>query len=370
MFIPSSSKNDILLIRLDSIGDFILWLDSAKGYRILYPRQKITLLANDAWAGIARKLPYWDEVWELDKRRFYYDPLYRLKNLVKIRKAGFKIVIQPRYSRDFFVEDAIVYVSGAAQKIGFAGDCSNIEKWQKRISDKWYTTLVPASDAPLMELCRNAEFMRGIGLKDFVADVPNLPFDLDIVSFSKSFPEKFYVLFPGAREFFKQWPAQRFGLLAEKIYGETGMVGVICGGASEVKTASVVLANSSARLLNFAGKTTLEQLTGLIKNARFVISNDSVAIHIAVATNTPSVCILGGGHYGRFVPYVVKQQTTKNLPIVVTHKMDCFNCNWTMPCLPRGANNITVPCIAKIKVRQVWEEVKRIINNYNLEEEA
>jgi len=60
-----------------------------------------------------------------------------------------------------------------------------------------------------------------------------------------------------------------------------------------------------------AGKTTIAQLVELIRNASLLIGNDSAAIHMAAATQTPSVCILGGGHYGRFLPYQPESRETE-----------------------------------------------------------
>ena len=48
---PSPQQNKlelVLLIRQDAIGDFIIWLDTAKEYRKLYPQEeyKIILVGN------------------------------------------------------------------------------------------------------------------------------------------------------------------------------------------------------------------------------------------------------------------------------------------------------------------------------------
>ena len=157
------AENKILIIRLDAIGDFILWLDSARHFRKIYPDKKIILLGNKVWTDLAKKLPYWDEVWPLDRQKFYRNLLYRLKLLGKIRKAGFDVVIQPTFSRELLYGDAIVRISGAREKISSVGDCSNIEAIEKKISDQFYTRLIPVNPQPLMELKRNAEFMCGLG---------------------------------------------------------------------------------------------------------------------------------------------------------------------------------------------------------------
>ncbi|MBT4662351.1 MAG: lipopolysaccharide heptosyltransferase family protein, partial [Candidatus Marinimicrobia bacterium] len=41
----------VLLIRQDAIGDFVMWLDTAKEYRELYPSEnnRIVLVGNAVW---------------------------------------------------------------------------------------------------------------------------------------------------------------------------------------------------------------------------------------------------------------------------------------------------------------------------------
>ena len=72
------------------------------------------------------------------------------------------------------IGDSLVRASGAKQRIGSAGDLSNISDFEKSISDCWYTHLVPSSSAPVSELERNAEFLHSVGLRDFQAKIPSI----------------------------------------------------------------------------------------------------------------------------------------------------------------------------------------------------
>jgi ADP-heptose:LPS heptosyltransferase len=149
------------------------------------------------------------------------------------------------------------------------------------------------------------------------------------------------------------WPAIDFAALINEIKTKTGILPALCGGPNEFELCQQVIRTSGlANLKNFAGKTKLTELVELIKHAQFVFANDTSAIHIAAATGSPSVCILGGGHYGRFLPYEIETKLeTANLPKIAIHKMDCFNCNWHCSLIKQ--NTDTVPCVKNVQVGEV-----------------
>ena len=107
-----------------------------------------------------------------------------------------------------------------------------------------------------------------------------------------------------------------------------------------------------------AGKTELTELSGLLSLSQLTISNDTGAVHLAAAIGTPMVCILGGGHFGRFVPYPKLSGQTNSLKVVY-HKMPCYGCNWE--CIYPLKKNEPAPCITKISVDAVWEKVKPLL---------
>ena len=81
--------------------------------------------------------------------------------------------------------------------------------------------------------------------------------------------------------------------------------------------------------IDLVGKTSLVELVELLRNALLVLSNETSAVHIGAAVGAPVICILGGGHFGRFLPYVVeKPEPSRPTPIVVVQPMSCFGCNW------------------------------------------
>jgi ADP-heptose:LPS heptosyltransferase len=227
---------------------------------------------------------------------------------------------------------------------------------QKIISDRWYSKLLPATSKPLMELQRNAEFMNGLGLRSFTTDKPLLSPLTDL-------PDKlvikhpYYIIFPGTSLPGKKWPTSKFGELMLKLSALNDGLAVLCGSWKERVLCDQVIAISGMKALNMAGKVSLPELVEMIRGAKYLVGNDTAAVHIAAAVGTPSVCILGGGHYGRFLPYAT--ETDKQVsPIPITHQMDCFNCNWQ--CTQPHRKGDAVPCISNIRVNQVFEAVEKI----------
>jgi len=352
----------VLIIRIDAIGDFILWLDSAQHFKRIYPDKNIILLGNHSWADLANRLPFWDEVWELDRHKFSRNPRYRFLLLKKVRKAGFEVVIQPVCSREFPYGDAVVRISGAQEKIGSAGDYSNIHAIEKRMGDHFYTRLIPTNPQPLMELKRNAEFMCGLGI-NVKAGLPDLMPVLKGVKNPLHHVSGYYVLFPGAGRRIKQWPISRFAVLSDKIYRQCALTAVICGSPDEQDLAESLIPQRETPFINMTGKTNLIGLAAIIQGASFLVGNDTSAIHLAAAVSTPALCILGGGHYGRFMPYDVEPEDKRPLPIPVIHKMDCFGCNFR--CRYPYPKNGPVPCIQKISVDDVLAALQPLIKTLN-----
>jgi ADP-heptose:LPS heptosyltransferase len=110
-------------------------------------------------------------------------------------------------------------------------------------------------------------------------------------------------------------------------------------------------------ITNLIGATSLSELASIIKGARLLIANETSAIHIAAAVSTSAICVLGGGHYGRFMPYRIEVETDRPMPVEVIHQMDCFGCNWQ--CIYDVSPGHPMPCIERISVEDVWEAIEK-----------
>lgn len=340
----------LLLVRLDLIGDFIIWLDAAKEIKKLYPDKRIVLYANATWAQLATYLAYWDEVVSVDMARLRDDELYRLKLLCGVHLRGFGITIQTTYSREY-ASDLVVRASCASQRIGHLGDANNISPEDKAITDTWYTRLVQHGTRPVAELNINAQLIRALGQTQFKSRMPSigtlaqLPVELKIDA-------RYCVLVPGASWGPKMWPISNFAEVAARINKEMGLKIILCGTQAERSICSQVADLSGIDAINLSGQTTLVQMIEIIRQASLLVANDSASIHIAAATRTPAVCILGGGHFGRFLPYQPEIKDTDHIgPLVVFHEMDCYGCRWK--CKYSLSSGEAVPCVADVVVGRV-----------------
>ena len=127
---------------------------------------------------------------------------------------------------------------------------------------------------------------------------------------------------------------------------------VLCGSDREKELCDRIIQKSGEKnSLNYAGKTSLIELVELIRGAQILLSNETSAVHIAPLVNTKSICIVGGGHYGRFLPYPNQLQAKK--PVVAVEELSCFGCNWK--CTINHLSDKCRPCVENIKVEHVLE---------------
>ena len=349
----------VLLIRQDAIGDFVIWLDTAKEFRYLYPSEKykIVLVGNALWYGLAKALPYWDEVIPVDIKQFKTIFSYRWNLLKQVRNLGAQIAIQPTFSREFYHGDTLVRASGAPTRISSEGDMSNRNWLKKKLADGWHTKLIPASTQMMTELERNAEFFQRLSKKPHFISYPkfNLPGLVSSVNWEN---QEYYVLFPGVSEALRQWPVECFAEIANRIYDQTGLTGILDGAPNE-KPLAESIQNISRASLEWAG-TMLDELPELLKYAKFVVSGETSAVIIAAAVETPVICVLGGAYFGRFLPY--PELTGQEIVLeTVSYPMSCYGCN--AKCVYPLKTNEPAPCLSNISVDAVWEKVVPLLTS-------
>ena len=359
---PSPQKNQlevVLLIRQDAIGDFVMWLDTAKEYRELYPSEnyRIVLVGNAVWFDLAKGLPYWDEVLPINVKKFKTFSSYRRNILRKVNSFGAQIAVQPTFSREFYHGDSLVRASNAFHKVSSVGDMSNRNWLKKTLADGWHTDLIPASTQIMTELERNSEFFSGISGKTHKVLYPKL--DIPQIETSSNWAKReYYVLFPGVGAAIRQWSVESFAEIANRIYEATGLDGILDGAPNEKPLAESIQDLSKAPL-EWAG-TRLGELPELLKYAKFVVSSETSAVYIAAAVETPVICVLGGAYFGRFLPYP-ESAGQKIVLTTVSYPMSCFGCN--ADCVYELDKNEPAPCISNISVDVVWQEVEKIIED-------
>lgn len=366
-------REDIALLRLDAIGDFIIWLDSAKEYRNMFPKARIVLICNKCNKMIAEKLDIFDEVISVSMDRFSVEDTYKKEIEKSFKSLHFKTLIQAVYSRTIEM-DILAAMIPATEKIAMEADESKnnlsrfiVRKSTKKMADAVYSRRIVSDDKQKMELIRNADFVRRLGKEDFKADIFCLPIMKEYVELPEG---EYFLVFPGASSHKRQWSPDNFAYVIKIILEKTGYCGVLCGAEKETEIAEEVIKKVGViekdRLLNKAGKTTLPELVEYIRNAVFVITNDTSGVHFAAATGTPAVCIAGEHNKGRFLPYQLeKSKENKRLPIICNAGMKCAGCTYTRRdwrCLWNVIIKKHFLCVERVEISAVEKAVQSILD--------
>ncbi len=307
----------VLLLRNDSIGDYLLfrpWLRLLAA-EVRGRGQRLTLAANALWAPLARAwdADCFDEMLVVEFGRFQTDMAYRVEVLRGIGAAGYGEVICPLHVREPAVENFFRYLA-APVRVGSQGE-HRPEAWFQSIDHEGYTQLLPTVREVLFEYDRNGEFYKNWLVafgRAATATAARPPLYLpvaaaDVARFRALDGRPAIVLFPGASARQKRWPTGHFAWLAQALHQRYGghYRLIIAGSAADGEHAQCIQAAAGVAVLleNLCGQTNLPELAALLGQASLLISNDTVAAHLAVQLGTPCLVVLMGENYGKFFPY-------------------------------------------------------------------
>jgi ADP-heptose:LPS heptosyltransferase len=142
--IDSSGVRNVLIVRLDEIGDFVMFTSALRGLRELFPGAHITLVVNLLVLNLIEPCPYADVKlgFDIGVRRALR-PLVLAGRAMRFarslaRRTPFDLTILPRWGTDAYFATFLAFFSGARWRVGFS---ENSEP-SKRIVNRGFDRLL------------------------------------------------------------------------------------------------------------------------------------------------------------------------------------------------------------------------------------
>ena len=320
-------KNHLIIIRLDDIGDYVLFRNALENIRTSgkFRNWKITLIGNLVWKELCLKLDnaFFDESLWIDKKQYFHSPGFRKELARHLNELGAELVWIPARTRHFFLEDCLASLI-PAEKIVTSGN--SFSQYPSKIERNFIESL-GYEPIEVFENFHDWEFNKEVCFR-FSGSTRKHNFLFPALEpYQPELKKPYVVLFPGGSAGSKRWPAQGFTRLAKNIFQHfSGMRIVLAGSEADSMLANQI--EDGAKLekgavLNLTGKTNLYELCQVLAGAEVLISNDTSAAHMAALLKIPVVVPANGNKYGRFFPYpstfekvkaIYPPDSLKNLP--------------------------------------------------------
>lgn len=344
----------LLFLRTDSIGDNVLAAAMLPPLREHFADSEIVVLCQAHIAELYESSPHVDRVLTYVDGRLRSDAEYRHAKLCELNDEAFDLLLNTVYSRDP-INDLLALGSGAAETVAFRGDLCNISAELRDADNLDYTRLLESDEAWMTELDRHRDFLAGLGI-----EAPELEplvwttdedeaFAAELLAAESIDPDAAIAVFPGAQSPWRVWPHY-----AEVLREFAEYPIIVFGAPSDAPMTAQICSDFQGRSVDLAGRTTLRQMAALMRRCRVYLGAESAGVHFASAVGLRNVVLVGGGHFGRFVPY-------SHLTTTVAMPLACYRCCWRCPYTPQAQ------CVSAISPAVVAEALRMTLDRTNPE---
>ena len=297
------AKN-ILIIKPSALGDIVLALPALSAIKKSYPRAKISWLIRPEYAELLRGHPDLDEIIFFDRRllgKSWYSPnaFGELLGLLRqLRKGRFDLVFD---FQGLFRTGFLARVTGCGKRFGM--------QEAKEFAHLFYTDRIEQDSSCIhlvdyyLRMTVAAGAQKGKPEFKLPEDVKAEEAIEKVLTEHKVNLDNYVVLVPGAARDEKCWGVWNFSEIADAIAEKFGPSIVATGSQGERKLVDILQELAHTNVVNLAGRTTVGELTALLKKASLVVSNDTGPGHIAAALGVPVVMIFGPTNPARVCPY-------------------------------------------------------------------
>ena len=278
---PPAEVGRVLIVRFDLMGDVVNALSAAAAARERWPHAHLAFMAPPAWKPIVQRCPAVDDVILFDGGTVTHWPAVLdprawagvARVLRAVRTSQFDVAVSV-YGP---IAGAVVALSGARWRVGYGAEAPawsfdealpgfrrNGGPHEAEIA----TRLIQHADPAWHTVVVDTE-------SDLVADLPR----------------PLVVLHPGAAHGeAKRWPDAHWAILAGALKPDVGTLAVV--GLTDARRTANQIADVAA-IHDFTGRTSLDELTGVLDQADVVVSTDSGPGHLARALGRRVVMVHG-----------------------------------------------------------------------------
>jgi heptosyltransferase II len=312
---------EFVILAPNWLGDAVLALPAIAAVRRAHPSARMTIAARRSIADLFRLVPAIDDVLTLRSDARWWRRADLNADVDALRAFDAALLLPNSFRSAWMVKSA-----GVRERWGYAADWRHrlltraISKSKGGHQADYYRRLVRALDMPIddeppaIDIRDEARSAASAMLRE-----QGHPAGAALAVFA-----------PGAAYgTAKQWRPDYVAELMARLARERGVTCAIVGSRGDAATAGVIRRAlpdvAPGRVIDLVGRTSLEQLAGVLAIADACVCNDSGAMHLAAAVGTPVVTTFGP----------TNEHATRPLPRpghaadVLTHAV------WCRPCMLR-----------------------------------
>ncbi|MFC1804527.1 glycosyltransferase family 9 protein [Candidatus Omnitrophota bacterium] len=275
---------NILVVRNDRFGEFLLNIPALRALRENFPKARIIAAVDPYVMGLAERVPFIDQVIGWGTRgNGFFAKIGLIRVLQKIR-PDIAVILNP--SKEL---NLATFSAGIPVRVGYD------RKWgfllNRKIKDRKHL-------GEKHEVEYNLELVSLLGAatedSSLLISIEDTLIDDLLKSFNISGQAGLVALHPWTSDPAKQWPQERFRELAGRLSGVDDLKLLIIGGREAKSESLQVYSSLAPGVVDLTGRTSLVQSAALLKRCRLLISGDSGPVHLACAVNTPVIALFGG----------------------------------------------------------------------------
>jgi len=272
---------NILAVRNDRFGEFLLNIPALRALKEAYPQAKLTLAVNPYVVELAECIENVDEILPWENRKHKFSEILKFSRKLKAKKFDLCVIFNP--SKEFNI---ISFLAGIPQRVGYNRKLGIL--LTHKIEDKKHLGEKHEVDynLELAGLAGGRTDNRSLSLKIGEEALRDFPWAADLKD-----NINLIAVHPWTSDPVKQWPVENFYTLAKKLAALPDTKVVIIGGREELNKGGCIFSTREDNFINLTGKTGLKQLAAILKKCKLLVSGDSGPMHLAAAVKTPVIAI-------------------------------------------------------------------------------
>lgn len=292
--------NGCLIVRLDDIGDYVLFRNTLPYYAQFYKNDPLYFVGNLAWKPIFEEFDnnlFVSVIW-IDKSKYFGDDSYKRQIWKQINDLSVSTVVAPSVSRNLMLDDLCVLATKA--KVSTAANMLYGTKQLIELSNNLYHHLIDYPEH-VYEFDANIKILESITQTKNANARPYLS-HLNLLDVAKA---KYICCFIGANAISRRWSTSGWIKFIQSFSLDYPQYAIyLIGGSNDVAMGNDIINQVGiSSFVSFVGKTSLVESISLIQNACLLVSNNSMAYHVAMSSDVPTVLITNGDNAYRFTTF-------------------------------------------------------------------